>query len=278
LLQKRAGKADVDTMNCPKCGFQQNERSECLRCGLIFARFHAAPPPSARIKVERSPLRTTLNHARSFYRIFRWVSLAILILILVLMLHRSTPPQVAVLPDSAQQADDKIQQFQSAIIRGTKDRLKLDQPELNGWLSANLALKKPDSPSLPPQTQESLISLAKAANGGHPIDQASVQEVQSSIRDVKIELRQDTLLLYAVFDMHGMDLSMELEGRLSARDGYMILEPTAGKLGSLPLTSGTLRAVADRLFNSPENREKFKLPPYVQDIGIEKGNLVVTSR
>lgn len=40
-------------MNCPKCGFQQPESSECLSCGIIFAKYRpdAAPPPAA----ERQP-------------------------------------------------------------------------------------------------------------------------------------------------------------------------------------------------------------------------------
>jgi hypothetical protein len=36
--------------------------------------------------------------------------------------------------------------------------------------------------------------------------------------------------------------------------------------------------VANRLFDSPENREKFRLPPHIQDMRIEHGQLIVTSR
>jgi hypothetical protein len=39
-----------------------------------------------------------------------------------------------------------------------------------------------------------------------------------------------------------------------------------------------LRSAADRLFSSPENKEKFKLPPYIQDVRVENGNMVVLSR
>jgi hypothetical protein len=176
-------------------------------------------------------------------------------------------------------ADEKIQQFQSAVNRGTNYRLELEEPELNAWLSTNLALKKPDSsPFVAAQTPESLIALAKVVTSGQGTDTASLQQVQSSLRDIRVALQDDYVLFYAIFDFHGKDLSLELQGRLAAQEGYLRLTPTSGKLGSLPLLTGTLRAVADRLFESPENKEKFKLPSYIQDIGVENGTLVITSR
>jgi hypothetical protein len=207
------------------------------------------------------------------------VTLAVLILAIVLLLRTSKPPSIAVSPDAVRHAQDKIQQFESAVRQGTENRLELDQPELNSWLKENIALKK-DGGSAPMavQPQGSIIELAKTATGGRAIDESSLQQAQSSIRDIQIELKEDFVRIYALFDLHGVDMSMELEGRLLVQDGYLRLEPSGGKLGSLPLMAGTLRAAVDRLFSSPENREKFRLPPYIQDVRIEKGYLVVTSR
>jgi hypothetical protein len=266
-------------MNCPKCGYQQADGPECLRCGLVFSRFRSAPHPERPEQREQSLLRAAGGYFLRFYRVFRWITLVVLILAIVLILRTSKPPAIVIPPDAVQMAEDKIQRFESAARRGTENRLELDQPELNGWLNTNLALKK-DGGSGPvtPQTQGSLIELAKTAAGGRALDDVSLQQAQSSIRDIKVELRDDLLRLYAIFDLHGMDMSMELEGRLMAQDGYLRMEPTSGKLGSLPLMAGTLQAVADRLFTSPENKEKFKLPPFIQDVQIENGYLVVISR
>jgi len=266
-------------MNCPKCGYQQNDGPECFRCGLVFSRFRPEPHLEKLEEREQSPLRAAGGYFLRLYRVFRWISLAVLILAIILILRTSKAPTIAIPPDAVHLAEDKIQRFESAARRGAENRLELDQPELNGWLNANLALRK-DGGSGPvtPQTQGSLIELAKTAAGGRALDDVSLQQAQSSIRDIKVELSDDTLHLYAIFDLHGMDMSMELEGRLTAQDGYLRLEPTGGKLGSLPLMAGTLQAVADRLFTSPENKEKFKLPPFIQDVRIESGNLIVISR
>ena len=267
-------------MNCPKCGFQQGESPECLRCGLIFARYHSGTESvHPQVSHNESPPRQTIGAFRRFYRIFRWFSLAGLIVVLFLMLRPSAPPQIEASPQSAERAGAKIEEFQSSFGTGGEQRLEMDESELNGWLTNNLALKKPaGAMSAMPQTTGSLIELAKTATGGDSVSNEDLLRAQSSIRDIKIELQEDALRVYALFDFHGMDLSLELEGQPVVRNGYIKLEPSGGKFGSLPLTLGTLQSVADRLFESPGNKEKFKLPSNIQDIRIEQGQLVVVSR
>jgi hypothetical protein len=267
-------------MNCPKCGFPQDEGTECLRCGIIFARYHSGAeslPP--KVMPHPSPVQPAIVRFRRFYRIFRWICLAGTIFVLFLMLHPSSPPQVEASPAAAKSAEAKIEEFQSSIGLGTEQRLELDESELNGWLSGNLALKKPagSRPTIP-QNTESLIEMAKTGTGGRTVSSEALEQAQTSIRDVKIELLENALRIYALFDLYGMDLSLELEGQPMFRDGYIRLEPSSGKLGSLPLMAGTLQSATARIFDSPENKEKFKLPPNIRDIRIEQGRLVVLSR
>ena len=119
-------------------------------------------------------------------------------------------------------------------------------------LASNLALK----------TAEGATSAAVAqAESGQP----TLEEVKSNVRDVKILLANDTLTAYVVFDMYGKDLSLTLEGGLRVVDGYLRLAPTAGALGSMPIPQGTLDNAVQRLFDSPENKEKFRLPPHIRD-------------
>jgi hypothetical protein len=264
-------------MNCPKCSFQQDDGPECLRCGLVFSKRHATPP----LHLDRGPGPITLiaGYAWRFYKVFRWVTLGVLILVLVLILHTSKPPVIPIPPDAAQLAEEKVDRFVSKANRGIGSSLEMDQPELNAWLHTNLALKKDGgSTSVAAQSAGSILELAKTATNGQSLDGTSLQQAKSTVRDIKVELQNDLVHVYVIFDLHGMDMSMELEGHLRTQDGYLRLDPTGGKFGSLPLFSSTLRAAADRLFSSPENKEKFKLPSYIQDLRIENGNMVILSR
>jgi len=71
-------------------------------------------------------------------------------------------------------------------------------------------------------------------------------------------------------------MSLELDGHLSSQNGYLKFDPVAGKLGSLPLPQATLEAAVQKMMESPENREKLKLPAGVNDIKIQDGQAVVS--
>jgi hypothetical protein len=267
-------------MKCPKCGFQQDEGPECFRCGIIFARYHAeeisSPSASKAGKYERSE-RSLADLLRGFYRIFRWISLIGIIAVIALILRNSPPPEVAYTPETIIRAEAKVQAFQASVQQGVISTLELDESELAGWLDSNLEYKKSDTAS-PPQTAEDMISLTKRALNATAQEDPESEQVNSSVRDVKIELLEDSLQAHMIFNLHGMDLSLDLAGRLVVRDGYLLLEPTGGKLGSLPLTAGTLRNATERLFESPKNKEKFRLPPHIHDVRIERGRLLVSSK
>ena len=268
-------------MNCPKCGFQQDEGLEsCLRCGIIFARYRPT------IETRQTPITTKHGSVqakpgliRRFYRIFRWVSLSILVLAILLIMRTSRSPQIDITSEATQSAELKVRQFQSSLEQGSGQKLEMDESELNGWLQKNLALNKTtDSDTAGTQNTDSKIDSPQAAAGEDGAEKEALNQARSSIRDVKMELLEDSIRIYAVFDLHGVDLSLDLEGRPVVQDGYIKLEPTGGKLGSMPLMAGTLRNAIDQVFNSPENREKFKLSPGIRDIRIEHGRLVIIPR
>jgi hypothetical protein len=267
-------------MNCPKCGFAQAEGTECLRCGIILARYHSAAhnaknPP----QILTSAGSKQAGSFRRFLRIFRWISLAAVILVFYFMLRPSVPPRIVASPEAARRAEAKIGEFQSSIGRGGENRLEIDEAELNGWLSENLILNRDAESELEQSQASKTLTGQQTTETNDPSDEkAAMEQIQSSVRDVKIELLDETLRVYALFEMHGMDLSLELEGRPRVENGYIRLEPVRGKLGSLPLMTGTLKSVSHRLFESTENREKFKISSDIKDVRIEQGRLIVLSR
>ena len=107
-------------------------------------------------------------------------------------------------------------------------------------------------------------------------EQPTLDQVQSAVKDVKVDMVGDVVKAYVLFDFHGKDMTLELDGHLSSEGGYLKFEPISGMLGSLPLPQSTLNSAVEKLMASPENREKLRLPPDVSDIKIVDGQAVLT--
>ncbi len=269
----------MPAMVCPKCGFHQEGGTECNRCGIIFDRYNPTQRSQGPTRFEDTPQRRLPGLIRRIYRVFSLASLGIFVIALFLLLRPAAPPRIPVTSEDVQRADAKVRHFQASLQESRPERLEMDESELNGWLGANLAIPQAQGVDSPPPPKKEGAVTPPAREGSAAADaSAGLEEVQSSVRDVKIRLQDDTLRAYVLFDLYGKNLSLELEGRLAVRDGHLRLEPTRGWLGSLPLPQGTLESAAQHLFDSPENKEKFLLPETIRDIHIERGQLVVSSR
>jgi hypothetical protein len=273
---------------CPKCGFVLKEPGpECPRCGIIFARYRPAGgsvSPAGDATRPEETVQSSPGLVRRIFRIGRWVWLAASVTVLVLLVYPSRPPIIHVTAESVVSAEAKMSEFKSASRDGQPQTLELDEPELNGWLRSNLALQRPlpalESPgnaaANPAAAQQAEAAAPQATR--LPGEDPAVAEAKSAVRDIRIELMEDSMRAYVEFDFHGKTLSFSLEGRLIVRDGYLSLEPTGGRLGSMPLPAAALESAARTIFESPENRQKFRLPPHIRDIRIEGRNLKVDSR
>lgn len=198
---------------------------------------------------------------KKFYKVFRWVVLVGILLVLLLVMKTADAPHVETDPQAAERVERKMQQAERAVEAGESHTLEMDEAELNSMLHANLAMKG----------AEGAAAEAVAQAEGQP----TLEEMQSNVRDVRVQLSDDQVKAYVLFDFHGKDLSLTLEGGLRVVDGYLRLEPTAGALGSMPIPQATLDNAVRRLFDSPENREKFRVPPHISDIRVEGGQIKV---
>lgn len=106
--------------------------------------------------------------------------------------------------------------------------------------------------------------------------QMTQEQVASAVKDVKVDMEGDLIKAHVIFNLHGQDMSLDLDGHLVSENGYLKFEPVDGKLGSLPLPQSVLDAAVDKLMSSPENRDKMKLPDDINDIQIQNGQAVVS--
>jgi hypothetical protein len=256
---------------CPRCSCRQAAGAECRIChAKLPAEEEAqksAAPASASVGDETpAPQKAPPGLLRKIWRVSNWLTMAALVWVVVMIMRPARAPVIHADPQAAVRAETKVRESQEAASAGQPTPLRFDEAELNAFLASNLGLAS--SGAAGATTGE------PSPGGGEP----SVEEVRSTVKDVKVTMQDDRVQAYVLFDFHGKDLTLVLEGRLGAKDGYLHFEPTRGKLGSLPIPQSTLESAVARMFDSPENRDKLKLPDGVGDIRIENGELVVTPR
>jgi len=210
------------------------------------------------------------------YQILTWTSLAGLVLILALMLKKAPAPDVPNDPQAAVRAEQKFAAADEAKSAGQPAQVALDRTELNSYLSQNLQLESSTGLPIGTAPTGATAGAGSAAAGNSSEEQPTLEEVQSSVKDVKVDMAGDVVKAYVVFDFHGKDMTLELDGHLSTEGGYIRFEPISGMLGSLPLPKSVLNSAVDKLIASPENREKLRLPSDVSDIKIVDGEAVMT--
>jgi hypothetical protein len=230
---------------------------------------------------------------KKLYLVLTWVSFAGLVVVLLLVLRKSPPPNIPFDPSAAARAEQKFEAADQAKAAGQPGHVALDATELNSYLKQNLELEADGSQPAASPAQSSQLNGAPsaaaapglpstAAAPGDPTasipgaDQATLEQVQSSVKDVKVDIVGDLVKAYVIFDFHGKDLSLELDGHLGAENGFLKFEPVSGKLGSMPLSQSMLNSTVQKLMASPENREKLRLPSDISDIQIVNGQAVVT--
>jgi len=237
---------------------------------------NATPTPSNGTRSDSLPPRKP-SPLRLLFRVIRWTTYAAAIITLLMVFHAVHPPVIATSPQAAARVEQKVEAVEQAMASGQSATLRLDQEELNSYLASHLDIS-PVTPtkSAPNSTQSGGATSNLPAPSGTPAEQ--VEQVRSSVRDVKVELVEDRVRAYVVFDFHGKDLTLQLEGRLASANGYLRFEPVSGQLGSLPIPQSALETAVQRMMDAPENREKLKLPPEIADLKIENGELVATFR
>ncbi|HXK58979.1 MAG TPA: hypothetical protein PLP42_03705 [Acidobacteriota bacterium] len=244
------------TIVCPSCQWEQVGGEECQRCGIIFDRYR---PPEARpifqqeVEEAEEGLRPPPTLWRKIFRIARIVSPAITVLIIGLIFNLPAPPKIERDTDATARAQQKIAGVQQAIVnRASPYDLHFSETELNSVLA--LALRPDNTAQL----------------------SAEEREAAESIRDLRVTLDNDYTHLYVAFRLYGKMLTLSITGKVRVEDRQLRLDAESGRLGSLPLPSFVLERAMYKVFDAPENREKFRLPPHIKDIRVEDSQIVLS--
>ena len=234
---------------------------------------------------------------RLIFRIIRWGTYATALMTLLLILRKAPAPAVETNPQAAARAEQKFEQAEQAVSSGQPATMRMDQTELNSYLISHLDIASNPAASAsltgPPNTSAAstpgpggtssggtltgtpdAATSAASTPSGSALEQ--VEQMRSAVKDVKVELIEDRARAFVVFDLHGKDMTLQLEGRLHAEDGYLRFDPVAGQIGSLPIPQSALESAIQRLMESPENREKLRLPDGMSSLKIENGEIVAT--
>jgi len=180
-------------------------------------------------------------------KVSRIISVGILVLALIAVLMALRAPTVPLVPSSAQDVksfDEKILFLEQAHQQSAARTVHITETELTSKLQQGLDGIPPDGGSV----------VLKAAS---------------------VHLEGDGFAGVFTLDASGKELYLTMTGRLGALDGMLQIQPSTAKLGSLPIPSMAFRHILQRQFDSPQTRERLRLPEFIKDVQIENGELLV---
>ena len=216
---------------------------------------------------------------RMAFRVFRWITYIATAITILMLFHKADAPIVeAASPEAAARVEQKFENAAQALKSGQAATVHLDQTEINSYLSSHLNLRDSNTtPATEPQaTSGNTVNSVPPSDSSDVPTQEDIERTRSSVRDVKIQLIDDRVQAYVLFEVYGKNLTLQLEGRLSSTGGYLRFTPVSGGIGSLPIPQSALERAVERMMDSPVNREALRLPRAISDLRVANGEIVIT--
>jgi hypothetical protein len=177
-------------------------------------------------------------------------SVSILILALMAVLMALRAPSITLVPASAQDAkafDEKIMSLDQVHQQNATQTAHITETELTSKLQQGLD-------EIPPSQGTVVLKAAS------------------------VHLEGDGFVGVFTLDVSGKELYLTMTGALGVLEGRLQIQPSSAKLGSLPIPSLAFHRLLQRQFNSPDARERLRLPDFIRDLHIENGELLVQSQ
>jgi uncharacterized protein YpmS len=186
--------------------------------------------------------------ARKIISIVSWGMVLLALVSVVLALRKPSAPSIATSAEAARSFDAKVAQLAQVRVSGAPRQIRITESELNSKL------------------QEGLRETPPGAGGAPSMEAAT------------IHLAGDGFVGTFRMSVRGVGLYLTLGGTLRAVNGQLQFTPRELKLGSLPLPIITVQSVLRAKLDSPEMRDRLRLPESIKDVRIENGELVLQAK
>ncbi len=201
----------------------------------------------------------------SVWKVVRWVSLAILVIVVVLILKRPAALATPLPPDVAKQKYDDVlakwKDLELAHTRGEPAEARFSSEEMNA------AFQQSATEQAHPQPP-----------AGHDPPAAATTEPDPAVSGAQIAFVGDRASGQFVAHMPGKDLYLTFSCKIGVVDGYATFEFTEAKIGDLPVPIALINPRLQNKLQDPAVREKLKLPDFVSGLRVENGELVVVEK
>ncbi len=208
-------------------------------------------------------------------RIISFVTLAISLLTLVLVLKRPAPLAPATAPAAtaanAQSFQDKVNQLAQPKASGESNgEVRMNSGELSAALSQAAGLMPSAAPA--DSSATSPATNASPSTGGAMEFPGAVP----NIKDYQVSMDGDLVRGQFLTQIAGKDVYLTLAGHLGSKDGYATFDATEVKIGDLSVPASLINDVLQKKL--AEQRDQLKLPNNVKDIKVENGELVFVEK
>lgn len=170
-----------------------------------------------------------------------------------------SPPSYSVRSDAAQErSKEKIESYLAALSIGQTATLELTQNELNAWVGEQLA-------------------AVDFSQGRWAVDRNGEPEPWGNIRQVGVELEEGRVRTHLQLRFYFLPMTLELDGRLKADAGAVLLEPSGGRVGRLPLWAGAMKWAVRGLVEGDSGMEVACIPANTTEVTVRKGRILLQS-
>jgi len=208
-------------------------------------------------------------------RIISFVTLAISIVTLVLVLKRPAPvaPAVAsaVAAANAQSFQEKVNQLAQPKASGeAESEVRINSGELSAALAQAAGQLSSAAPA-PATSSTNGPSSAPTPGPGMEFPGAV-----PNVKDYQVSMDGDLVRGQFLTQIAGKDVYLTLAGHLGSKDGYATFDATEVKVGDLSVPAALVNEVLQKKL--AEQRDQLKLPNNVKDIKVENGELVFVEK